>query len=148
MSFTYPYARPAVTVDCIIYRKNTEGSNEIVLIKRGNEPYKDRWALPGGFIEMDEELEEAAKRELFEETGIDHNDLQQLFTVGTIGRDPRHRTISIIYAGVYNSETMEIKAGDDAKEAIWFAVSDLPQLAFDHIKIINKAFTEYIKNKI
>jgi 8-oxo-dGTP diphosphatase len=148
MQYTYPYPRPAVTVDCLIYRKNAEGTYEIVLIKRANEPFKDKWALPGGFIDIDEELENAAKRELFEETGIIHNTLHQLFTVGTVGRDPRHRTISIIYSGKFDSKAMKIKAGDDAKQAEWFAITNLPELAFDHVKIIQKAFTEFVKNNI
>jgi 8-oxo-dGTP diphosphatase len=148
MSYTYPHARPAVTVDCIIYKKNAEGTYEVVLIKRINEPFKDEWALPGGFIGMNEELEGAAKRELFEETGIDHNNLRQLFTVGTVNRDPRHRTISIIYAGKFDDQIMKIKAGDDAKEAGWFSINHLPPLAFDHNKIINRAFAEYVNNNI
>jgi 8-oxo-dGTP diphosphatase len=145
MPYTYQYAMPAVTVDCIIYRRKVNGIFEVVLIKRGNDPFKDQWALPGGFIEIDEEIEDAAKRELFEETGIVHNDLKQLFTVGTLGRDPRHRTISIIYSGIFKDGFMEIRAGDDAKEAGWYNISDLPQLAFDHNKIIKQAFALYVK---
>jgi 8-oxo-dGTP diphosphatase len=148
MSYNYRFPMHAVTVDSIIYRRNVEGIFEVILIKRRNEPFKDKWALPGGFIELDEELEQAAKRELFEETGIEHNSLQQLFTVGTVGRDPRQRTISIIYSGSLISETMEIKAGDDATAAKWVAITNLPQLAFDHNKIIHKAFTEYINNNV
>ena len=131
---------PAVTVDCIIYRKSGNNSDvEILLIKRAGEPFKDQWALTGGFIEIDEELDDAAKRELFEETGIIHDNLQQLFTVGTVDRDPRQRTISIIYCGLFNSETMIIKAGDDAKAAEWFDIDKLPPLAFDHNEVILKA---------
>jgi len=146
VAYTYPYPRPAVTVDCLIYRLNDAGINEVLLIRRANDPFKNQWALPGGFIEMDEDLHEAAKRELFEETGIVHNGLQQLFTVGTPGRDPRHRTISIIYGGVFNPDSMEIKAGDDAKDAKWFTVNSLPTLAFDHNKIIFHSFIQFIKN--
>jgi 8-oxo-dGTP diphosphatase len=140
LQYVYDYPMPAVTVDSIIYKKSiNNGDVEVLLIKRAGEPFKDQWALPGGFIEIDEELDVAAKRELFEETGIIHNNLQQLFTVGTVGRDPRHRTISIIYYGLFNSETMIIKAGDDAKSAEWFAIDKLPSLAFDHNKIILRA---------
>jgi 8-oxo-dGTP diphosphatase len=148
MVFTYHFPMPAVTVDSIIYRKNAKGINEVLLIRRGNEPFKDQWALPGGFIEMDEELDNAAKRELLEETGIIQNNLQQLFTIGTVGRDPRQRTISIIYGGAFSDENTQIKVGDDAKEAAWYSINDLPPLAFDHNKIIQKAFAEFIKNNI
>jgi 8-oxo-dGTP diphosphatase len=148
MEYTYRFPRPAVTVDCIIYRTKSNKITEVLLIKRANEPFKDKWALPGGFIEIDEEIEHAAKRELFEETGIIHSSLQQLFTIGTVGRDPRHRTISVIYSGLFNSDTMHIKAGDDAKEASWIQIDKLPTLAFDHNKIIIKAFAGYINNNI
>jgi 8-oxo-dGTP diphosphatase len=148
MAYTYSFPMPVVTVDCIIYRKNTEDIYEVVLIKRAKDPFKNKWALPGGFLEMDEELEAAAKRELFEETGIDHNALQQIFTVGTIGRDPRQRTISIIYSGMYDTKTMQIKAGDDASAARWFSITELPPLAFDHNAVIQKAFSEFIKSNI
>ncbi len=148
MVYTYPFPMPAVTVDCIIYRKNEQNFHEVLLIKRGNEPFKNQWALPGGFIEIDEELEDAAKRELFEETGIIQNKLTQLFTEGTVGRDPRHRTIGVIYSGEFENNDNPLNAGDDAKELRWFAIHNLPQLAFDHNKIINKAFTDYLKNII
>jgi 8-oxo-dGTP diphosphatase len=148
MVYSYPFPRPAVTLDCIIYRKNTDNIYEVVLIKRGKDPFKNKWALPGGFLEMDEELEAAAKRELFEETGIVHNALQQIFTVGTIGRDPRHRTISVIYSGMFDDKIMKIKSGDDASAAGWFAINKLPTLAFDHNAVIKKAFTEFILSDI
>ncbi len=148
MEFTYRFPRPAVTVDCIIFRIYPDEITEVLLIKRANEPFKNKWALPGGFINIDEEIEHAAKRELFEETGIIHHTLEQLFTIGTVGRDPRHRTISIIYGGLFNSATMKINAGDDAKEAAWFRIDNLPPLAFDHNNIIRKTFSGYIKNNI
>lgn len=139
MTFTYDYPMPAVTVDAVIIRKN-DVSDDILLIKRGREPFKDMWALPGGFIEIDEELDVAVKRELFEETGIIHHNLRQLFTVGTVGRDPRYRTISVVYGGFFDGNNMSIKAGDDATAAVWFQVSSLPELAFDHKDVIKKAF--------
>jgi 8-oxo-dGTP diphosphatase len=147
MAYTYNFPRPAVTVDCIIYQKNTVHSNEVLLIKRAKDPFKNKWALPGGFLEMDEELEATARRELFEETGIVHPALQQMFTVGTLGRDPRHRTISVIYGGSFDEKTMKISAGDDAAAAQWFAITELPALAFDHNEVIKKAFAKFISDK-
>jgi 8-oxo-dGTP diphosphatase len=147
MAYTYNFPRPAVTVDCIIYQKNTAHSYEVLLIKRAKDPFKNQWALPGGFLELDEELEAAARRELFEETGIVHLALQQLFTVGTLGRDPRHRTISVIYGGSFDENSMKISAGDDAAAAQWFAIDKLPKLAFDHNEVIRKAFAEFISDK-
>jgi 8-oxo-dGTP diphosphatase len=147
MAYTYNFPRPAVTVDCIIYQKNTAYNYEVLLIKRAKDPFKNKWALPGGFLELDEELEAAARRELLEETGIVHPALQQLFTVGTLGRDPRHRTISVIYGGSFDAKTMQIKAGDDAAAAQWFAITELPALAFDHNEVIRKAFAEFICDK-
>jgi len=137
MSFTYEYPMPAVTVDAVIFR-NTARSGEVLLIRRLNEPYKGQWAIPGGFINIDEELEDAVVRELQEETGIIHPSLKQLFTVGTVGRDPRYRTISVIYVGWFDEKTMRVKAGDDAAEAAWFNVNELPSLAFDHLDVLKK----------
>lgn len=139
MTFTYDYPMPAVTVDAVIIRKNNV-SEDVLLIKRGREPFKDMWALPGGFIEIDEELENAVKRELFEETGIVHKNLRQLFTVGTVGRDPRYRTISVVYTGLFDEKNMKVCAGDDASEAAWFSITELPEMAFDHKDVIEKAF--------
>jgi 8-oxo-dGTP diphosphatase len=136
---------PAVTVDCIIYRKNEQNIDEVLLIKRGKEPFKNQWALPGGFIEIDEELEDAARRELFEETGIVQNQLKQLFTIGTVDRDPRHRTIGVIYSGIYESGNNIVRAGDDANEVGWFAIDKLSRLAFDHNEIISKAFLQFLE---
>jgi len=137
MPFTYEYPMPAVTVDAVIFR-TTARSVEVLLVKRLNEPYKEQWAIPGGFINIDEELEDAVVRELQEETGIIHHSLSQLFTVGAVGRDPRYRTISVIYFGWFDEKTMQVKAGDDAAEACWFDIKNLPSLAFDHKQIIAK----------
>jgi 8-oxo-dGTP diphosphatase len=137
MSFIYEYPMPAVTVDAVVYRK-TGLSDEILLIKRLNEPFKGQWALPGGFIEIDEELDDAVTRELQEETGIIHDSLKQLFTVGTVGRDPRYRTISVIYFGWYDDNKMQARAGDDASDVQWFDLNKLPSLAFDHLDVIKK----------
>lgn len=126
-----------VTVDILIINDTTE---EILLIKRLNEPFKDYWALPGGFVDENEDLEEAAHRELKEETNLEVEDLYQLGAFGAPGRDPRGRMISIAYLG-YSSDVENAKAMDDAKELKWFKINDLPKLAFDHKEIIDLATT-------
>ena len=134
----------AITLDAVIF-KDLNSSAKILLIKRKKDPFKNSWALPGGFLEETEELEEGAKRELLEETGLEIEDLKQLKTYGDIYRDPRGRTISIAFIGVVNKE-VKIKAGDDAKEANWFDLDELPDLAFDHSKIIEDA-KNYLQTK-
>jgi len=135
MPFTYEYPRPMVTVDIIFINIV---KNKILLIERGREPYKNYWALPGGFVDMDEELEDAAYRELKEETNVDNISLSQFKTYGTLGRDPRGRTISIIYYAITEKDGITAKAGDDAAKAEWFDIKSLPKLiAFDHRNIIN-----------
>lgn len=126
-----------LTVDIALINKK---SNEvfILLIKRANEPYKDLWALPGGFVDMDETLIDAAKRELFEETGITETDLKQFYTYGDLNRDPRGRTVSVVYYAFVNQNNTNAVADDDAAETNWFSLKKLPQLAFDHQKIINE----------
>jgi 8-oxo-dGTP diphosphatase len=124
-----------VTVDIIFINIV---KNKILLIERGREPYKNYWALPGGFVDMDEELEDAAYRELKEETNVDNISLSQFKTYGTLGRDPRGRTISIIYYAITEKDGITAKAGDDAAKAEWFDIKSLPKLiAFDHRDIIN-----------
>lgn len=137
MPYTYDYARPMLCVDMIILRKAGK-KNEILLIKRGNAPFKDHWALPGGFIEMEEDLIDSAFRELEEETHITNIDLRQLKTYGKPGRDPRGRTISVVFGGFLEVE-QEAQAGDDAKEAKWFPIDQLPSLAFDHNLIVRES---------
>ena len=127
----------AITVDTVIL-KDLLSSARILLIKRKNDPFKNSWALPGGFLEETENLKEGAKRELLEETGVEVEVLNQLKTYGDLNRDPRGRTISIAFVGKLNKE-VKIKAGDDAKEADWFNLDELPELAFDHSKIIEDA---------
>ncbi|WP_329805066.1 NUDIX hydrolase [Flavobacterium facile] len=122
-----------VTVDVLVINKKT---NEILLIKRLNEPYKDCWALPGGFVDENEDLEQAARRELFEETNIETNEMIQIGAFGTPNRDPRGHMISIAYQTDL-IENQIVKAKDDAKETKWFSINDLPELAFDHLDIIN-----------
>ncbi|MCK5075785.1 MAG: NUDIX hydrolase [Calditrichia bacterium] len=148
--YTYKYPRPMVTVDIILFRFFKENL-EILLIQRKNNPFKEKWALPGGFIEMNEPLLEAAKRELKEETAVDNIKLFELKTFGKPGRDPRGRTITVLYGGIIN-DSINIRAGDDAKNINWFNINKLPELAFDHNEVINvsraKLFEQFIlKNK-
>lgn len=135
--YCYDYPRLMLTVDIALINKK---SNEvfILLIKRANEPYKDLWALPGGFVDMNETLIDAAKRELFEETGIAETDLKQFYTYGDLNRDPRGRTVSVVYYAFVNQYNTNAVAGDDAAETNWFSLKNLPRLAFDHQKIINE----------
>lgn len=136
--FVYDYPRPAVTVDAAIFRQHSTGW-QILLIKRGREPFIGMWALPGGFVEMDETLEEAVERELEEETGLSGIQLEQLHTFSAINRDPRHRTISTIFWGIAPSGLSKSRAGDDAAEARWFGINQLPELAFDHAEVMEVA---------
>lgn len=136
--YTYDYPRAALTVDAIVFVKE-EGAISVLLIERGREPFKNKWALPGGFIEMDEILETACKRELLEETGLKVDKMTQFKTYDAIDRDPRHRTISVVYYTEL-SEKQQVNGGDDAALAGWFPISDLPELAFDHRQIIQEFF--------
>ena len=140
MSFTYDYPRPCVTTDCLVFRK-IDSEWSVLLIERGNEPFKGCWALPGGFLEMEEDLDTCAARELQEETGLTGIDLHQLYAFGAPDRDPRHRTISVAYWGVDNTER-QVVGSDDAVEARWFALDKLPSLAFDHEQILQKALSD------
>jgi 8-oxo-dGTP diphosphatase len=138
MIYTYAYPRPAVTVDIVVF-KNFDSHPEILLIERKNEPFKNMWALPGGFVDKDEDIETAAYRELKEETSIEDINLSQLHTFGKPGRDPRGHTISIVHIGFLKNNNQKIQAGDDAKNLQWFSVDQLPKLAFDHQEIIHYA---------
>lgn len=138
MAYTYKYERPSITVDCVVFGLD-ERELRIMLIKRGAEPFKNRWALPGGFIHMDETLEKAAVRELKEETGIEKIFLEQLYTFGDVNRDPRGRVITVAYYALVNLFEHKITASTDAAKAAWFSIDDLPDLAFDHGKIIEAA---------
>nr|WP_319399248.1 NUDIX hydrolase [uncultured Carboxylicivirga sp.] len=136
MSFTYEYPRPAVTTDVLLLTKDVP--HKILLIQRGNDPFKGKWALPGGFVDMDEDLKTAALRELEEETGITDVQVQQFRTYGGVNRDPRHRTISVVYTGYVDSE-LACTGQDDAADAQWFNLDNLPELAFDHYLIVAEA---------
>jgi 8-oxo-dGTP diphosphatase len=137
MSYTYEYPRPCVTVDCVIFRMKE--NRQVLLIRRKFDPFKDKWAFPGGFVDMDETLEHAAARELKEETGLEGIDLEQLHAFSSIHRDPRARTIGIAFYGFLEDNDKEAIGGDDAAEAHWFDINDIPPLAFDHAEILRKA---------
>mgnify|MGYP001826255643 CR=1 FL=1 len=134
MNYTYKYPRPALTVDIAVFKK-TIARYKILLIKRKSDPFMGMWALPGGFVDLDETIEVAAKRELFEETNLSNILLEQFHVFSEVDRDPRGRTVSVVFVG-FLEEPKEIKAGDDAVEACWFEIINLPELAFDHLKII------------
>lgn len=136
MNFSYQYPRPAVTVDMIVFRRNNP--TQVLLIERKNEPYKNSWAFPGGFVDENEPLEKAAYRELMEETGLKNVYLKQLQTFGDPGRDPRGHTVSVAFWGIIIDKEKAI-AGDDAIKTEWFDIDNLPSLAFDHQKILEFA---------
>lgn len=136
--YSYDYPRPSVTVD-IVLLTDAFPHPKVLLIRRKNPPFKDLWALPGGFLDMDETLEESALRELNEETNIADVQLTQVGTFGHPDRDPRGRVITVAYVGIIKSEQQQATAGSDAAEVAWFSTLDLPQLAFDHSEIIKKA---------
>ncbi len=137
MSYTYHYPRPALTVDAVVFRKEDQRI-QVLLIQRKHSPFEGMWALPGGFVEMDEDLDEAAARELEEETGLKNIVLKQLHTFGAPNRDPRHRTVSVVFFG-WLTDMQQAVAGDDAQNLNWFDIDHLPDLAFDHEKIMQLA---------
>lgn len=134
------YERPSVTVDVVIFSLVDEDLR-VLLIQRKHAPYQNRWAIPGGFVKMGESLAEAAARELFEETGVSDMYIEQLYTFGEPNRDPRTRVITVAYFALVPRDALQLQAGDDAAETAWFSVSDLPELAFDHRKILDYALT-------
>ncbi len=140
------FERPALTVDCVVFGLDEEDL-KVLLIQRNIEPFKGKWALPGGFIHLDETLEKAALRELREETGIKSVFLEQLYTFGSINRDPRERVISVAYYALVNLSDHEIKATTDVSDAAWFPVEDLPRLPFDHEEIYDAALKR-LKGKV
>ncbi len=138
--FCYEYPRPAVTVDCVVFGLDASRL-KVLLIRRDREPFEGRWALPGGFVDMDEPLEAAALRELREETGVGDLFLEQLYSFGEPDRDPRGRVISVAYYALVNRSDHRAEAADDAREAQWIDVNALPPLAFDHAKVIDVALS-------
>ncbi len=138
MSHTYEYARPALTVDIVVFALDDEDL-KVMLIQRDLPPFEGGWALPGGFVRVDETLEEAARRELAEETGLTDIFVEQLYTFGNLGRDPRERVVTVAYYALVNLEGHNVHAATDARNAAWFAANDLPELAFDHNEILEAA---------
>ncbi len=134
------FARPSVTVDVIIFSL-AENDLKVLLIRRKHKPFADMWAIPGGFIRLDESLEEAAARELEEETAVTGVYMEQLYTFGSPKRDPRTRVITIAYFALVPYDAIKPRAGTDAAEAAWFSMFDLPRLAFDHREILEYALT-------
>lgn len=140
------YERPAVTVDVLVFSIDNNRL-KVALIRRGIAPFKGSWALPGGFVHIDEALEDAALREIEEEAGVRDVFLEQLFTFGAPGRDPRARVITVAYYALVPFDRVALQAATDAVEASWFAVDDLPLLAFDHAQILQTAL-ERLKGKL
>ncbi len=145
--YTYDWPRPMVTVDAAVFAF-IKGRAHLLLIKRAKEPFKGKWALPGGFVEMDEELTGAAARELAEETGLAGIKLEQLRAFGRIGRDPRGRNISVVFFGIAEPDQTRIRAADDAKEAKWFDINRLPSMGFDHDEVVRFAIKKLKRKRI
>ena len=135
MPHTYDYPRAALTVDCVVFGLD-EDDLKVLLIQRGQEPFAGRWALPGGFVHVDETIDQAARRELHEETGLSKVYLEQLYTIGDLGRDPRERVVTVAYYALVRLGDHRVQAATDARNAAWFAVDDPPRLAFDHDAIL------------
>jgi 8-oxo-dGTP diphosphatase len=133
---TYEYPRPALTVDVAIVTR--EARPRVLLIRRKKDPFAGSWALPGGFVDENERLADAARRELVEETGVTAAELEQLYTAGDPGRDPRGWTVSVVYLAQVDPDAVKPVAADDAEEVAWFALDELPQLAFDHAMLLGR----------
>jgi 8-oxo-dGTP diphosphatase len=146
MKYTYKYPRAALTVDCVVFGLD-ESELKVLLIQRALEPFKGKWALPGGFVRVDETLDEAARRELTEEAGLKDVFLEQLYTFGAVDRDPRERVVSVAYYALVKLAAHETKAATDAADARWFPVSKVPKLAFDHADILGTALAR-LKGKV
>jgi len=159
--YVYDWPRPMVSVDAAVFgffppprlASGDVGAGrnkaKLLLINRRDEPFKDKWALPGGYMEIDEELEDAVVRELAEETGLTAVPLQQMHTFGKCGRDPRGRQITIVFFGIATKGKNKIKAGDDAAKVRWFDIDKLPaDLAFDHNDVTRLAIKKLKRKKI
>jgi 8-oxo-dGTP diphosphatase len=145
-NYCYEYPRPAVTTDCVIFGFDA-GELKLLLIERGIEPFKGKWAFPGGFLNMEENTDECARRELCEETGIENVFIEQLYTFSDVDRDPRGRVITVSYYALVKLSDYKIQAGDDAESAKWFPISQVPPLAFDHDRILRIALNR-LRGKI
>ncbi len=142
MAYTYEFPRPAVTVDAVVFVKENNVL-KVLLIQRGHDPFQGKWAFPGGFLDMNETCETAVVRELEEETGLTGIKFTQAFTVSTPDRDPRGRTISVVFYGFTDVNNAAVKANDDAADAKWFGVESLPEMAFDHAEILEDILATY-----
>ena len=138
--YTYSHPRPALSVDVVIFSLR-DSQLQVLLIQRAGEPFQGMWALPGGFVRMDESLEEAASREMQEETGLQEAYLEQLYTYGEPSRDPRGRVVTVAYFALIPADAVFRKeGGSDASQALWYPINTLPDLAFDHKEIIHYAY--------
>lgn len=146
MKHTYDFPRPALTVDCAIFGF-AGGDLNVLLIERALPPFEGAWALPGGFVRMDESVDDAARRELSEETGLRHVYLEQLYTFGAPDRDPRGRVVTVAYFALVKMGSEKLRATTDARSAKWFPVDDVRELAFDHKEILAKAI-QRLKSKV
>ncbi len=146
MPYQYEYPRPALTVDCVIFGYDA-ADLKVLLIQRGLPPFAGDWALPGGFVHLDETLDQAARRELREETGVTDLYLEQLFTFSALDRDPRERVVSVAYYALVDLVSHPIAAATDARGAAWFPVQAVPPLAFDHVEILVTACTR-LRSKV
>lgn len=140
--YCYKYPRPSVTADCIVFTK--ESTPKVLLIERGDEPFKGYWAFPGGFLNMDETTEQCAIRELKEETGLEVDKVKEMGTYSKVDRDPRGRTITVAYMAMVE-KPMELMGHDDAAKAQWFSIDNLPEMAFDHDEIMKDAMSALYK---
>ncbi|MEM9914951.1 MAG: NUDIX domain-containing protein [Planctomycetota bacterium] len=146
MTHTYDYARPALTTDCVVFGLDEE-ELMVLLIQRAAPPFKNQWAFPGGFVEVGESIEDGARRELAEETGLQKAYLEQLYNFGDPDRDPREHVVSVAYYALVNLNDHRVQAATDAADAAWFAVDDVPPLAFDHARILKVAL-ERLRGKL
>ncbi len=162
--YVYDWPRPMVAADDTVFgffarlpasrrgrgsAKPRAGKAKLLLINRKREPFKGKWALPGGFVDVDEELDDAAARELEEETGLAGVRLEQIYTAGKVGRDPRGRVITVVFMGIITKGQNKLKAGDDAAEAKWFDIENLPKnLAFDHDEVTRLAIRKLKRKRI
>jgi len=142
MSYSYVYPHPAITADCVLFGLDGPSFN-VLLVARSHEPFKGYWALPGGFMEIDETVETCAQRELAEETGVKGIRIEQLHTFSKVDRDPRERVVSVVFMSYVRLADCSLKAGDDASDARWFALEHLPELAFDHADVLRLALRKH-----
>ncbi len=147
MSYTYKYPRPSFTADCLVFAGNRENAH-LLLIQRKNWPFEGMWALPGGFMDMDETIEETAARELEEETGLSGLRLFQFRVYSAIDRDPRGRTVTLAFYGYAGGQIPRVKGNTDAVNAVWHTIGGLPPLGFDHGKIIEDFIRSPLFEKI